>query len=310
MYPNFPMIGHLRIPILTLLVVSSVACEATAQDNTNKYGMKASPLAGTVYVIEGAGGNITVSVGEDGVVMVDDEVGPLVEQTMAALRGISDKPLKFVISTHYHDDHTGGNAYFQKLATIIAQENVRRRMKSGGISGNGSSVHEEVKLAAPEALPRITFNDEVVLHLNGEDIRVVHFPAAHTDGDAVVFFPRANVVHMGDIFVTYGFPFIDIDSGGSIDGMIDAVEKVIARVPPDVKIIPGHGPVSTIAHLGAYLEMLKATRNAVSTALAGGKTLDQMKRARILGSWKKYSGDFVSEDAFLETLYNSLRKSN
>jgi glyoxylase-like metal-dependent hydrolase (beta-lactamase superfamily II) len=269
--------------------------------------MKVSRLAANVYMIEGAGGNIGASVGDDGIVLVDDEVEPLVEQTMAALRRISDKPVRFVINTHYHDDHTGGNAYLQKLAPIVAHDNVRKRLESGGISGNGSSMHNEVKPAPTEALPTLTFANEIKLHVNGEHIRVLHFPAAHTDGDAIVFFSRANVVHMGDIFVTYGFPFVDIPSGGSIDGMIDAVEKVIAQVPPNVKIIPGHGSLSTVDDLRSYLAMLKATRNVVATALANGNTLDQMRRAKILDPWKKYSGDFVSEDAFLETLYNSLR---
>lgn len=310
-YSGSSLLRSRRIAIATLLaLVFSLVTETAAQDRTSKYQMKVSRLAGSIYLIEGAGGNIAVSAGSDGVVMVDDEVEPLVEQTMEALRGISDKPVKFVINTHYHDDHTGGNTYLQNLATIVAQENVRRRLKSGGTSGNRGSMHTEVKPAPTDALPTFTFDDEVTLHINDEDIRILHFPAAHTDGDAIVFFPRANVVHMGDIFVTYGFPFIDIDSGGSIDGMIEAVEKVISRMPTDVKIIPGHGPSSTIADLEAYLAMLKGTRNAVSAALKAGNTLDQMKRANILDPWKKYSGDFVGEDAFLETIYNSLRRSN
>jgi glyoxylase-like metal-dependent hydrolase (beta-lactamase superfamily II) len=291
-----------------LLVVFLRICLAAAQDeHPSKFQMKVSRLAANLYMIEGAGGNIGASVGDDGIVMIDDEVEPLVEQTLAALRGITDKPVRFVINTHYHDDHTGGNAYFHTLAPIIAHDNVRKRLESGGISGNGGSMHNEVMPAPTDALPAVTFEHEVTLHLNGEHIRVVHFPAAHTDGDAIVFFPSANVVHMGDIFVTYGFPFIDIPSGGSIDGMIDAVEKVIAQVPPDVRIIPGHGSMSTLDDLRSYLGMLKGARNMVAKALREGNTLDQMRRAKTLDPWKKYSGDFVSEDAFLETLYNSLR---
>jgi cyclase len=303
------MMRDTRRAAFMFLVALIPTCLAAAQDeHPSKFQMKVSRVAANVYVIEGAGGNMGALVGDDGIVLIDDEVEPLVEQTLAALRGIADKPLKFVINTHYHDDHTGGNAYFRKLAPIIAHENVRKRLKSGGISGNGGSMHEELNPAPEEALPKLTFEHEVTLHLNGENIRVVHFPAAHTDGDAIVFLSPAKVVHMGDIFVTYGFPFIDINGGGSIDGMIDAVEKVIAQVPPDVKIIPGHGPVSTIADLRSYLGMLEATRNAVSKALRAGNTLDQMRRAKILDPWKKYSGDFVSEDAFLETIYNSLHK--
>jgi glyoxylase-like metal-dependent hydrolase (beta-lactamase superfamily II) len=146
----------------------------------------------------------------------------------------------------------------------------------------------------------------VTVHLNGEDIRALFFPAGHTDGDSIIFFPKSNVVHMGDDFVTYGFPFIDVDSGGSINGMIDAVEKVIGQLPPDVKIIPGHGPISNLDDVRAYLTMLKATRDLVAKEIKDGKTFDQMKQAKILEPWKKYSGEFISEDAFLETLYNSL----
>jgi len=222
------------------------------------------------------------------------------------LKGITDKPVRFIINTHYHGDHTGGNAYFQKQAPIIAHDNVRKRLESGGSAGNGSSIQMDVKPAAKEALPIITFDHDVTVHLNGEDIRALFFPAGHTDGDSIIFFPKSNVVHMGDDFVTYGFPFIDVVSGGSINGMIDGVEKVIAQVPPDVKIIPGHGPVSTLDGVRAYLTMLKETRTVVEKALKEHKTLDQMKQAKLLDPWKKYSGDFVKEDAFLETLYNSL----
>ena len=144
------------------------------------------------------------------------------------------------------------------------------------------------------------------MHLNGEDIRALYFPAGHTDGDSIIFFSKSNVVHMGDDFGIYGFPFIDVDSGGSINGMIDAVEKVIAMLPPDAKVIPGHGSVSSVDDMRAYVTLLKDTREVVQKALKQGKTLDQMRQAKILDPWKKYSGSFVSEDAFLETLYNSL----
>jgi len=214
--------------------------------------------------------------------------------------------VRFVINTHYHGDHTGGNAYFQKQAPIIAQDNVRKRLESGGSAGNGGSIHMDNKPVDKGALPIITFDHDVTVHLNGEDIRALFFPAGHTDGDSIIFFPKSNVVHMGDDFVTYGFPFIDVDSGGSINGMIDGVEKVIAQVPPDVKIIPGHGPVSNLDDVRAYLTMLKGTRDAVEKALKQHKTLDQMKQAKLLDPWKKYSGDFVNQDTFLETLYNSL----
>src|SRR5271167_4277709 len=292
-----------RIAILACL--SSGLCFGQGQD-FSKVQIKVTKVAGNVYMLEGAGGNIGASVGDDGIVIVDDQYAPLADKIQAALKGITDKPVRFIINTHYHGDHTGGNAYFQKQAPIIAHDNVRKRLETGSAAGNGSSVHMDMKAAAKEALPIITFDHDVTVHLNGEDIRALFFPAGHTDGDSIIFFPKSNVVHMGDDFVTYGFPFIDVDSGGSINGMIDGVEKVIAQVPADVKIIPGHGPISSVDDVRAFLTMLKATREAVKKALKDGKSLDQMKQAKLLDPWKKYSGDFINEDAFLETLYNSL----
>jgi len=295
-----------RASILLTSLLFACGLAASQEQDFSKVQMKVTKVAGNVYMLQGAGGNIGASVGDDGIVIVDDQYAPLAEKIEAALKGITDKPVRFIINTHYHGDHTGGNAYFQKQAPIIAHDNVRKRLESGGAAGNGGSVHMDVKPAAKEALPIITFDHDVTVHLNGEDIRALFFPAGHTDGDSIIFFPKSNVVHMGDDFVTYGFPFIDIDSGGSINGMIDGVEKVIAQVPPDVKIIPGHGPVSNLDDVRAYLIMLKATRDAVQKALAEKQTLDQMKQAKLLDPWKRYSGDFINEDAFLETLYNSL----
>jgi len=231
-----------RALVLAVSLLLSWHSVVAQDEDYSKVQMKVTKVAGGVYMLEGAGGNIGASVGDDGIVIVDDQYAPLAEKIQAALKGITDKPVRFIINTHYHGDHTGGNAYFQKQAPIIAQDNVRKRLESGGAAGNGGAVHMDVKPAAKEALPIITFDHDVTVHLNGEDIRALFFPAGHTDGDSIIFFPKSNVVHMGDDFVTYGFPFIDVESGGSINGMIDAVEKVIAQLPPDVKVIPGHGP--------------------------------------------------------------------
>jgi glyoxylase-like metal-dependent hydrolase (beta-lactamase superfamily II) len=272
----------------------------------SKVQIKVSKVAGNIYMLEGAGGNIGASVGNDGIVVVDDQYAPLADRIQAALKGITDKPVRFIINTHYHGDHTGGNEFFQKQAPIIAHDNVRKRLETGGTAGNGGSVHMEQKAQPKGALPIITFDHDVTVHLNGEDIRALHVPAGHTDGDSVIYFPKSNVVHMGDDFVTYGFPFIDVDSGGSIDGMIGGVENAIAQLPADVKIIPGHGLVSNLDDVRAYVKMLKETRAAVQDALDKKMTLEQMKEKKVLDPWKKYSGDFISEDAFLETLFNSL----
>ena len=293
--------------LLVLVLAGFAACLAAPQDRDfSKVEMKVTKVGGNIYMLEGAGGNIGASAGDDGIVIVDDQYAPLAEKIQAALKQITDKPVRFVINTHYHEDHTGGNAYFQKQGPIIAHDNVRERLEEGATAGNGATLRFPHKPAPKEALPVITFDHDVTLHLNGEDIRALHFPSGHTDGDSIIFFPKANVVHMGDDFVTYGFPFIDVNSGGSIDGMIDAAERVIAQLPPDVKVMPGHGPVSSLDDVRSYLKMLKETRDVVRNALGQGKTLEQMKQGKILDPWKKYSGEFVSEDVFLDTLYNSL----
>jgi len=258
-------------------------------------------------MLEGAGGNIAASVGEDGIVIVDDQFAPLAEKIQAALKSITDKPVRFIINTHYHGDHTGGNEPFSNAgSTVIAQDNVRKRLESGGTAGNGGSLKMENKPAVKAALPIITFENDVTVHLNGEDIRALHFPAGHTDGDAIIFFPKNNVVHMGDDFVRYGFPFIDVASGGSVQGMINAMEKTIALLPPDVKVIPGHGALSNLDDVRAFVKMLKETSSVVQKAIDGRQTLEQMKQAKILDPWQKFSGNFINTDAFIETLYYSL----
>jgi glyoxylase-like metal-dependent hydrolase (beta-lactamase superfamily II) len=237
---------------------------------------------------------------------VDDQFAPLADKIKAALKAITDKPLRFIINTHYHFDHIDGNASFQKDAPVIAHHNVRKRLERGGSPGNLGSIKQELKPAAREALPILTFSQDVTIHLNGEDIRVLHHPGGHTDGDSLIFFPESNVVHMGDDFVTYGFPFIDLAGGGSVAGMIEAAEYVIANLPADVKVIPGHGTVSNLGDVRKFVAMIKETRGVVEDAVKAGKTLDQMKREKVLEPWEEWSGNFISTDAFIETLYNDL----
>jgi len=282
---------------------------AQQQPDFSKVQIKVTKVSGNIYMLQGEGGNIAASVGEDGIVIVDDQFAPLADKIQAALKnlGITNKPVRFVINTHYHGDHTGGNVPFANSgSTIIAQDNVRKRLETGGAAGNGGSVKMEVPPAPKAALPVITFEHDVTVHLNGEDIRALHFPAGHTDGDAVIFFPKNNVVHMGDDFVRYGFPFIDVTSGGSVQGMISAMEKVSAQLPPDVKVIPGHGDLSNLDDVRAFVQMLKETSAAVQKAINEHKALDQMKQEKILEPWKKWSGEFIDSDKFIETLYNSL----
>ena len=289
---------------VALFWIAALSVAAQQQPDYSKVQIKVQKVNGTVYMLQGMGGNIGASVGEDGIVVIDDEFLPLADKIEAALKGIADKPVKFVINTHWHGDHTGGNPHFGEKAPIIAQENVRKRLQTGGQNRFGTTPP-----APKTALPVITFEDKVTVHVNGEDIRAIHFPHGHTDGDSVIFFPQSNVVHMGDDFFNGGmFPFIDLDSGGSVQGMIAGDEKVLAEVPDDVKIIPGHGPLGTKEDLRKFVQVLKETSAAVEAGIKQGKTLDQLKQEKVLARWDSWGQGFIKTDQFTELLYDSLTK--
>ncbi len=234
-----------KLQISGFAVVLAASLAIAQDEDFSKVQIKVTKVAGTVYMLEGAGGNIGASVADDGIVIIDDQFAPLADKIQAALKGVTDKSIRFIINTHHHGDHTGGNAIFQKQAPVIAHDNVRKRLENGGTRGNLGSISFEAKPQTKDALPILTFDHDMTVHLNGEDIRALHFPSGHTDGDSIIFLPKSNVVHMGDDFVRYGFPFIDWASGGSVEGMIAAMEEVLPKLPPDVKVIPGHGEIST-----------------------------------------------------------------
>jgi len=290
------------LAVLLLLLFSGL--QLFGQQDLSKVEIKVQKVSGTVYMLEGAGGNIGASVGEDGIVVVDDEFLPLADKIEAALKGITDKPVKFVLNTHWHGDHTGGNPHFGEKAPIIAQENVRKRLATGGKTRFGDTP------PAPKVdLPIITFEDNVSVHLNGEDIHAIHVANGHTDGDSIIFFPQSKVVHMGDDFFNGGmFPFIDLDSGGSVQGIIAGGEKVLAEATDDVKIIPGHGPLGTKDDLRKFVTMLKETSAAVQAGIKKKKTLAQLKQEKVLAKWDSYGQGFIKTDVFIEILYDSLTK--
>jgi len=297
-----------KLCLIAFLLLPVVAFAQQPQD-FSKVQIKVTKVAGNVYMLEGAGGNIAASVGDDGILIVDTEYAPLADKILAALKGIAgaDKPVRFVINTHYHGDHTDGNAAFaERGATIIATENLRKRLENGSTGGDGGALKFQQPPQPKAALPVITYDDHIAVHFNGEEIRIFHFPAAHTDGDSVVYFSKSNVVHMGDEFIRYGFPFIDVNSGGSVQGMIAACERAAAEFPADVKVIPGHGALATMDDVREYTKMMKDTTAAVQDALLQHKTLEQMKSEKVLAPWQKYSGNFVNTDAFIETIYYSL----
>lgn len=301
-----------RIVVVCFGVVLLAMIAAAQDEDLSKVEIKTTKVGGNVYMLAGAGGNIGASVGDDGIVIIDDEFAPLADKIKAALKGITDKPVRFVINTHYHGDHTGSNAQFaQSGSTVIAQDNVRKRLETGGTGGVNAAMKTEQKPSPKEGLPIVTFNEKATVWLNGEEIRAIHFPAGHTDGDAVIWFVKSNVVHMGDDFVTYGYPFVDVLSGGSVSGMIAGCEKVLATVPQDAKFIPGHGPLSTGDDIREYVRMLKETRAAVKAEVEKGHTVEEIKKANVLAKWNDLLGEgFVKPDVWVDTLYDDIRHSS
>lgn len=294
-----------------LLLLPALALAQQPQD-FSKVQIKITKVAGNVYLLQGAGGNIAASVGDDGILLVDTEYAPLGEKILAALDSVAPgKKVHYVINTHYHGDHTNGNVFFgSRGAVIIAQENLRKRLAEGSEGGTGGAMKMQSPPQPAAALPVITYQNEMSIYFNGEQIRIMHFPAAHTDGDSVVYFTKSNVVHMGDIFVRYGLPFSDIRAGGSIQGMIAACDKVAETLPAEVKVIPGHGELATMDDVRDYTKMLNDTMAVARKALAEHKTLEQMKQENILAPWADKAQGFVKADTFIEELYYSLTGPN
>ena len=285
------------IGILLLLPAAS----SRAQTEFDQIQVRAERVAGNVHVLYGGGGNIGVSVGRDGILLVDDQYAPLAPKIRAALRSIAgDRPVRFVLNTHWHGDHTGGNEIFGERAPIIAQENVRKRLITGGLLSNGRRFDP-----APEgALPIITFDRKLSVHVNDEEIRGLHLERGHTDGDVVVYFTRSNVVHMGDQFVAGGFlPFVDFNSGGDLDGLIANIDHVVGTVPDDVRVIPGHGSVAGKPELIAYSKMLKDTRAALRRVKSSKASFDALLRDPV---FQKYGWPEEEKRDFLGRLYRGL----
>jgi cyclase len=292
-----------RLAGLALATVLLAALPAAAQQQDfSKVEIKVVPVSGHIYMLDGSGGNIGVSAGDDGLLIVDDQYAPLAEKIRAALKGINPGKLKFVLNTHFHGDHTGGNPTFGQEATIVAQDNVRKRLEAGStVMGNKT----EPMVAA--GLPVVTYAETVSVHFNGEEIKAIHLPHGHTDGDSVFFFTKSNVVHMGDNFFNGFYPFVDMDSGGSVQGMTEGVAKVLAQIPADAKVIPGHGPLSDVAGLKAFHRMLVETTAVVQKAMKSGKTLDQIQAAGFPKEWDSWGKGFINTKTWIETIYNSLK---
>ena len=284
-------------------LASLLAGSLAAQDKPVEY--IPTKLSDTVTMVKGQGGNIAVSAGEDGVFIIDDQLKPLTDQLLAAVRKIDDRPIRFVINTHYHGDHVGGNETLGKAGSvIIAHDNIRRRMSTDQFN---HFFNDTTPAYPAESLPVVTFNDRVSLHLNGESVAVHHVPRGHTDGDSIVHFPISNVLHMGDIFFKGLYPYIDLDGGGTIQGMIGAVELALSLADEQTRIIPGHGTLSNRAELQDYHDFLAKARANVQAQIDQGRNLEQAIAARPTGEWDEtLGGVWIKPEQFVTFIFNSL----
>lgn len=289
-----------RAHCLSLVFLAAVGA-AQAQRDFTDVKITVTHVRGPIHMLEGAGGNIAASAGDDGVLVVDDQFAPLVPKIREAIAGLSKGELRFVLNTHFHGDHVGGNRELGAEATIIAHENVRKRVMVDSVDG-------ERKAEPRVAWPVITFDESLSVHFNGEEIEAVHFAHGHTDGDAVIFFRGSNVVHMGDHFFSGRFPFVDLDSGGDVVTYTANVKQVLDKVSDDVKLIPGHGPLSSKADLAAFHAMLTESLALVRSAIAAGKTRDEVVAAGVPEKYKSWSWQFIDAERWLGTVFDSLGK--
>jgi cyclase len=274
-----------------------------ADDSMADVTIKTTQVAGHIYMLEGRGGNIGVSAGEDGVVLIDDQFAPLAPKILEAVRVLGKGEPEYVVNTHWHGDHAGGNPELGAKASIVAHENVRKRLSTEQKRGDG----EVVEPMPAVGLPVVTYQQSASLHMNGEEIRLLHFPRGHTDGDTVVFFSGANVVHMGDQFFNGKYPFVDVDSGGDPVGYAANVKSVLDQIKDDTKVIPGHGPLATKADLAAFHQMLVETTEVVRKGKKAGKSLADLQKAGLPEKFKSWDGGFITGSVWIETLFKSLK---
>ncbi len=289
------------------LLAGGVTAVAMAQNNLDMVEIKSEKLADHIWVLYGAGGNIGLCAGPDGALLIDDQYGELAARIQAAAKQAAGQPIRWVVNTHWHGDHVGGNTNLAESgALVFAQDRVRERLLEGQ---DNKFFGRVVEPATGKALPVVTFGESTTLHVNGEDAVVFHVAPAHTDGDAMVWFPRANVLHMGDTFFNGLYPIVDLESGGSVDGMIAAADTALRRVTADTKIIPGHGPVTDKVALQAYRDMLVAIRAVVAKLVKEKKTLEQVVAAKPTAPWDdKWGKGFIKPDVFTKVVYTDLSK--
>jgi glyoxylase-like metal-dependent hydrolase (beta-lactamase superfamily II) len=295
--------------VAALAVLLSTPLARAQMGDPSKVTLKTTPVAGNISVIEGAngfsGGNVAVQVGDDGVLVVDDALEPIAPKLRTALAALSKKPVRFVVNTHVHSDHTGGNAALGGAgAVIVAHYNVRKRLSSEQFF-EFMGMKKTIPASPAAALPVVAFNDDLTFFFNGDEIHVVHVAPAHTDGDALIHFKKANVLHMGDTFVS-GYPLVDASSGGRFEGFLAAADKALSLADDATKIVPGHGPVMTKADLVAWREMLVKVRERVSSLAAQKKSLDEIKAAKVTAEFDEKHAGMIKPEMFVETVYKEL----
>jgi glyoxylase-like metal-dependent hydrolase (beta-lactamase superfamily II) len=290
-----------------LCAALAVVPAGVAAQNFDTVQVRTIKAGDGVYMLQGLGGNIGVSVGADGVILVDDQYAPLTDRIKAALAGLNPGPIRFVLNTHWHFDHTGGNENFGKGGVVIvAHENVRRRMSAEQFM---TSFPQPIPASPTGALPVVTFTDAVTFYCNGDSISAFHVPPAHTDGDVIVWFRHANVVHMGDTFFNGRYPLVDLASGGAVGGLIGAADRVLAIADANTKIIPGHGPLGDRVALQAYRTMLVTVRDRIQQAVAAGRTLAQVQAAKPTAEFDAVWGSGrITPALFVEILYQDLSR--
>lgn len=290
------------------LIMSLAFCSAPvmAQD-FSKAQIKTEKLNDTTYMLTGAGGNIGVSVGEDAVFVIDDQYAPMAPKVRAAIKAISTKPVRFVVNTHYHGDHTGGNEAMGKAnAVIVAHENVRTRMGKDQLI---EIINTTFKAHPKVALPVVTFTQDMTFHLNGDEMHVFHVPKGHTDGDAIVHFRKGNLMHMGDLFFNKMYPLIDTASGGTAEGVVAGIDKALALANDSTRFIPGHGPMASKADLTAYRTMLDTISGRVRQMVKDGKSLKETIAAKPSADFDAvWGGGFIKPDLFVEQLYKNIKR--
>ncbi len=272
--------------------------------NTQDVTVKVSKVSGNVHMLQGRGGNIAALTGPEGILIVDDDYKAVSEKLRDALKDLGSPSPRFILNTHWHGDHTEGNDFFGKGGSmIIAHANVRKRLLDPPvIFGMKTPPY------AAHALPLITYDKSMSLHINGEEVKLMHYANGHTDGDSVVWFKSANVVHLGDNFFVGRFPFVDVDSGGNVNGLIHNIAAIIQTTKPDTKIIPGHGPLATLDDLKAYYQLIVESSQIVTDAMKAGKTLDEIKKAGMPEKFKAAGSGFIKTDMWIEIVHRSYSK--